>query len=144
MNEWLLQKQKLSSSIGTSSISHSTFYVLLVYPAHFLISLPLNNFSFSPPLPQLFPPKQLSVLNVLSYLIERVGVSIRPFCSDLVHYLPALWEASDEHNMLRCSILTTLVFIVQVSQWLLRSKKEKKSFVVIARRSFSYERHCVG
>ena len=56
---------------------------------------------------------KLNVLNVLSYLIERVGVSIRPICSALLHYLPTLWEESSSHNMLRCSILTTLVFIVQ-------------------------------
>ena len=56
---------------------------------------------------------KLNVLNVLSYLIERVGVSIRPICSALLHYLPTLWEESASHNMLRCSILSTLVFIVQ-------------------------------
>ena len=56
---------------------------------------------------------KLNVLNVLSYLIERVGVSIRPICSALLHYLPILWEESASHNMLRCSILSTLVFIVQ-------------------------------
>lgn len=56
---------------------------------------------------------KLNVLNVLSYLIERVGVSIRPVCSALLHYLPILWEESANHNMLRCAILTTLVFIVQ-------------------------------
>eukprot|EP00095_Tigriopus_kingsejongensis_P011540 snap_masked-scaffold33_size549341-processed-gene-2.6 protein:Tk11540 transcript:snap_masked-scaffold33_size549341-processed-gene-2.6-mRNA-1 annotation:"Importin-11" len=56
---------------------------------------------------------KLSVLNVLAFIIERMGVAIRPLCSDLVQYLPALWEASNDHNMLRCSILATLVFIVQ-------------------------------
>jgi len=56
---------------------------------------------------------KLNVLCVLSYLIERVGVSIRPICSALLHYLPTLWEESASHNMLRCSILSTLVFIVQ-------------------------------
>jgi len=56
---------------------------------------------------------KLNVLNVLSYLIERVGVSIRPICSALLHYLPTLWQESESHNMLRCSILSTLVYIVQ-------------------------------
>lgn len=64
----------------------------------------------------LFSTFQLGVLNVLSYVIERMGVSIRPFCAELVDYLPALWDASRDHNMLRCSILATLVFIVQVSE----------------------------
>lgn len=61
------------------------------------------------------PSFQLGVLNVLSYLIERMGVAIRPFCGDLVQYLPALWDASSDHNMLRCSILSTLVSVVQVT-----------------------------
>ena len=56
---------------------------------------------------------QLTVLNVLSYLIERVSVGIRDICQGLVHYLPHLWEASSDHEMLRCSILTTLIVIVQ-------------------------------
>jgi len=56
---------------------------------------------------------KLNVLNVLSYLIERVGVAIRPVCSSLLHYLPLLWEESSKHEMLRCAILTALVFIVQ-------------------------------
>ena len=50
---------------------------------------------------------------MLSFLIERMGTSIRPYCTDLLQYLPSLWDASLDHNMLRCSILTTLVFIVQ-------------------------------
>jgi hypothetical protein len=50
----------------------------------------------------------------ISYFFkERVGVSIRPVISSLLHYLPTLWEESANHNMLRCSILSTLVFIVQ-------------------------------
>lgn len=56
---------------------------------------------------------KLNVLNVLSYFIERVGVGIRPVISSLLHYLPTLWDESANHNMLRCSILSTLVFIVQ-------------------------------
>jgi len=56
---------------------------------------------------------KLTVLNVLSYLIERVSVGIRDICQGLVHYLPHLWEASSDHEMLRCSILTTLIVIVQ-------------------------------
>ena len=47
-------------------------------------------------------------------MIERVGTGIRNLCEGLVHYLPNLWDASVDHNMLRCSILTTLVVVVQV------------------------------
>ena len=56
---------------------------------------------------------KLTVLNVLSYLIERVSVGLRDICQGLAHYLPHLWEASSDHEMLRCSILTTLIVIVQ-------------------------------
>jgi len=56
---------------------------------------------------------KLSILNVLSYVIERVGVGIRSMCEELAHYLPNLWSASEDHDMLRCSILGTLVSIVQ-------------------------------
>ena len=48
---------------------------------------------------------KLSILNVLSYVIERVGVGIRSMCEELAHYLPSLWASSDAHDMLRCSIL---------------------------------------
>ena len=34
-------------------------------------------------------------------------------CEELAQYLPNLWSASEDHDMLRCSILSTLVSIVQ-------------------------------
>lgn len=39
---------------------------------------------------------------------------IRPYVGCLVQYLPLLWKQSEEHNMLRCAILTTLLHLVQV------------------------------
>lgn len=41
-------------------------------------------------------------------------VQIRPYVGCLVQYLPLLWKQSEEHNMLRCAILTTLIHLVQV------------------------------
>lgn len=41
-------------------------------------------------------------------------VQIRPYVGCLVQYLPLLWKQSEEHNMLRCAILTTLIHVVQV------------------------------
>ncbi|CAB1320121.1 unnamed protein product, partial [Coregonus sp. 'balchen'] len=38
---------------------------------------------------------------------------IRPYVGCLVQYLPLLWKQSEEHNMLRCAILTTLIHLVQ-------------------------------
>lgn len=56
---------------------------------------------------------KMHVLHVLSFVIERVGSEIRPFISSLVQYLPLLWKESEEHNMLRCAILTSLIHLVQ-------------------------------
>lgn len=58
--------------------------------------------------------KQMHVLHVLSFVIERVGSKIRPYTASLVQYLPLLWKESEEHNMLRCAILTSLIHLVQV------------------------------
>ncbi|OBS80045.1 hypothetical protein A6R68_21754, partial [Neotoma lepida] len=54
---------------------------------------------------------KMHVLHVLSCVIERVN--IRPYVGCLVQYLPLLWKQSEEHNMLRCAILTTLIHLVQ-------------------------------
>ncbi|KAM7149707.1 importin-11 isoform 3-T3 [Molossus nigricans] len=56
---------------------------------------------------------KMHVLHVLSCVIERVNVQIRPYVGCLVQYLPLLWKQSEEHNMLRCAILTTLIHLVQ-------------------------------
>lgn len=61
-----------------------------------------------------FSCQQMQVLHVISFLIERMETSVRPYAGALVQYLPMLWDSSAEHNMLRCAILTTLVFLVQV------------------------------
>ena len=58
---------------------------------------------------------QMSVLQVLSLLVERMGTDIRPFLASLTQYLPLLWLESSDHNMLRCAILSTLVHIVKVA-----------------------------
>ncbi|XP_053909728.1 importin-11 isoform X2 [Cuculus canorus] len=56
---------------------------------------------------------KMHVLHVLSCVIERVSVQIRPHVECLIQYLPLLWKQSEEHNMLRCAILTTLIHLVQ-------------------------------
>lgn len=50
-----------------------------------------------------------------SYLsFNFLVLQIRPYVGCLVQYLPLLWKQSEEHNMLRCAILTTLIHLVQV------------------------------
>uniref|UniRef100_A0A8C5XGF8 Importin-11 n=1 Tax=Microcebus murinus TaxID=30608 RepID=A0A8C5XGF8_MICMU len=56
---------------------------------------------------------KMHVLHVLSCVIERVNMQIRPYVGCLVQYLPLFWKQSEEHNMLRCAILTTLIHLVQ-------------------------------
>uniref|UniRef100_A0A8C8S0D0 Importin-11 n=1 Tax=Pelusios castaneus TaxID=367368 RepID=A0A8C8S0D0_9SAUR len=56
---------------------------------------------------------KMHVLHVLSCVIERVNIQIRPYVGCLIQYLPLLWKQSEEHNMLRCAILTTLIHLVQ-------------------------------
>uniref|UniRef100_A0A8C6XJ85 Importin-11 n=1 Tax=Naja naja TaxID=35670 RepID=A0A8C6XJ85_NAJNA len=56
---------------------------------------------------------KMHVLHVLSCVIERVNMQIRPYVACLVQYLPLLWKQSEEHNMLRCAILTTLIHLIQ-------------------------------
>ena len=51
---------------------------------------------------------------MLSFVIERLDSGIRPYCDELISYLPALWQDSAAHNMLRVVILSTLIHLVQV------------------------------
>lgn len=55
----------------------------------------------------------MHVLNVMTLMVERVGQLIHPHFDALVHYLPLLWQESEDHNMLRCAIVSTLVQIVK-------------------------------
>ncbi|KAB7497155.1 Importin-11 [Armadillidium nasatum] len=83
-----------------------------------------NSDQFMPYLPKIFEllfnllkeshecDTKMQVLHVMSFMIEIVGVGIQPHAAPLIQYLPALWEESSDHNMLRCAILTTLVYIV--------------------------------
>ena len=56
----------------------------------------------------------MNVLNVMSLLIELLGNQMKPFLGTLLQLLPALWDASQEHNLLRCAIISTLVHVVKV------------------------------
>lgn len=56
---------------------------------------------------------KIKVLSVISFLIERVDIHIRPFCTQLADYLPFLWQESADHNMLRCSIVTAFHHLVK-------------------------------
>lgn len=55
----------------------------------------------------------MHVLNVMSLLVERIGHTVRPHSDALIQYLPLLWRESEDHNMLRCAIVSTLVQLVK-------------------------------
>lgn len=56
---------------------------------------------------------KMTILHVMSFIIQRMQADIRPHAGALIQYLPMLWHASAEYNMLRCAIITTLTKLVQ-------------------------------
>lgn len=54
---------------------------------------------------------KMNVLNIMSFIVEKMSLSIKLEADNLVQYLPLLWEESNEHNMLRCAIISSLVFL---------------------------------
>ncbi|XP_037946692.1 importin-11 [Teleopsis dalmanni] len=56
---------------------------------------------------------KMNVLNVMSTIIEKMGDEIELQADSLIGYLPKLWKESDDFNMLRCAILSTLQQLVK-------------------------------
>nr|XP_012153826.1 PREDICTED: importin-11 isoform X2 [Megachile rotundata] len=54
---------------------------------------------------------KMHVLYVLSFMIEHAGNELNPHIGALSSYLPTLWQQSEEHNMLRCAIISTLIYL---------------------------------
>lgn len=52
---------------------------------------------------------KMSVLNVMSVVVDKMGDKLSKDAESLCHYLPLLWNESHDHNMLRCAILSALV-----------------------------------
>ncbi|XP_076823521.1 importin-11-like [Clavelina lepadiformis] len=55
---------------------------------------------------------KMRVLHVLSFVIERLGSRVVSCAHKLAEILPAIWQVSEAHNMLRCAVLTTLTNVV--------------------------------
>lgn len=55
---------------------------------------------------------KMSVLNVMSVVVDKMGDKLSKDAESLCHYLPMLWNESQDHNMLRCAILSALVSII--------------------------------
>lgn len=56
---------------------------------------------------------KMHVLYVLSFTIEHADTELNPHIGALSSYLPTLWQQSEEHNMLRCAIISTLIYLVE-------------------------------
>lgn len=56
---------------------------------------------------------KMQVLHVLSLLIQRIGSKVQPFAIPLSIYLPELWQASGDHSMLQCAIVSTVTHLVE-------------------------------
>lgn len=65
----------------------------------------------------------MKVLSVLYFIVERVGLSIEPYYEKLLKFLPLLWNESENHNMLRCAVVGTLVHLIKVKRNYLLDKK---------------------
>lgn len=51
----------------------------------------------------------MNVLYVMSFIVEKMSMTIKIQADNLVLYLPLLWDEGSEHNMLRCAIISALV-----------------------------------
>lgn len=56
----------------------------------------------------------MAVLNIMSFIVDKMSGHIQAHAENLCRYLPLLWEESKDHNMLRCAILSTLVRIKNI------------------------------
>lgn len=52
---------------------------------------------------------KMNVLFVMSFIVEKMSMSMKIQADNLVAYLPMLWQEGVEHNMLRVSIISALV-----------------------------------
>nr|XP_012554114.2 importin-11 [Hydra vulgaris] len=56
---------------------------------------------------------KMSVLSVISLIIERLNRHVANSLDLLIQYLPQLWEISVEHNLLRGAVINVLVHVVK-------------------------------
>lgn len=56
---------------------------------------------------------KMNVLYVMSFIVEKMSMSIKIQAENLISFLPLLWEEGVEHNMLRVSIITALVSLIE-------------------------------
>lgn len=57
----------------------------------------------------------------MSFIVEKMSMSIKIQADNLVSYLPMLWEEGVEHNMLRVAIISALVSLKRQREISLKS-----------------------
>lgn len=57
---------------------------------------------------------KMNVLYVMSFIVEKMSMSMKIQADNLVAYLPMLWQEGVEHNMLRVAIISSLVSFAEL------------------------------
>lgn len=56
---------------------------------------------------------KMNVLYVMSFIVEKMSLSMKIQADNLVAYLPMLWDEGHDHNMLRIAIISSLIQIIK-------------------------------
>lgn len=64
---------------------------------------------------------KMNVLYVMSFIIEKMSMSMKIQADNLVVYLPMLWDEGQDHNMLRIAIISALLQIIKAIEELPQS-----------------------
>lgn len=59
---------------------------------------------------------KMNVLKIMSFIIEKMSLSIKDHANELVAYLPIIWQESGDHCMLKTVVLSTMREILQALQ----------------------------
>lgn len=57
---------------------------------------------------------KMSILSTTSSIVDKMGSYANPHSEHFITYLPLLWKESEQHNMLRCCIISTLQNVVKI------------------------------
>ncbi|XP_055902462.1 importin-11 [Eupeodes corollae] len=56
---------------------------------------------------------KMNVLSIINGIVEKMSDHVQSQADNLIAYLPVLWTDSEDHSMLRCSIICTLQQIIK-------------------------------
>lgn len=64
---------------------------------------------------------KMNILYVMSFIIEKMSMTMKIQPDNLVAYLPMLWDEGHDHNMLRIAIISSLLQIIKAIEELPQS-----------------------